>query len=225
LDEEEAMVYFRQILAAVGYCHSFNICHRDLKPENVLVAKDKTIKIADFGMAALHQTPSHKLKTSCGSPHYAAPEVVGGALYKGNKTDIWSLGVILFATLVGRLPFDTDPGDRDWIGGLLEKIQRGVFTMPQHLSPSAQDLIYRMLQVNPARRISMKEIWEHSLIRNYDYVDSFGAGYMPMSPSAKYCGRPVQRRSEISKEILRHLRSLWHRMTEEQLMDALLCEE
>src|ERR1700735_1396364 len=63
LSEEEAMKYFRQLLSAVGYCHSFNICHRDLKPENILLTKNLEVKVADFGMAALHQTPEHRLQT------------------------------------------------------------------------------------------------------------------------------------------------------------------
>src|SRR6187402_891099 len=105
LDEEEAVKYFRQILSAVGYCHSFKICHRDLKPENILLTKNLDIKIADFGMAALHQSPDHKLKTSCGSPHYAAPELIKGSTYRGNGVDIWSMGVILYAMLSGELPF------------------------------------------------------------------------------------------------------------------------
>ena len=111
LEEEEALMFFRQILSAVGYCHSFNICHRDLKPENILLTKDLEIKIADFGMAALHQSPDHKLKTSCGSPHYAAPELIKGFAYRGNQADIWSLGVILYATLSGTLPFDVGNSD------------------------------------------------------------------------------------------------------------------
>jgi serine/threonine protein kinase len=108
LEEETALMFFRQILSAVGYCHSFNICHRDLKPENILLTKDLEIKIADFGMAALHQSPDHRLKTSCGSPHYAAPELIKGNTYRGNQADIWSLGVILYAMLSGILPFDVE---------------------------------------------------------------------------------------------------------------------
>jgi serine/threonine protein kinase len=225
LSEEAAMAYFRQMLAGVGYCHSLNICHRDLKPENILLTTDGQIKIADFGMAALHQSPNHKLKTSCGSPHYAAPEVCKGGLYRGDKTDIWSLGVILYATLAGRLPFDCDATGEHWMDHLLAKIRKGSYVMPEDFSPEAADLIWRILQVNPRERIAMDQIWRHSAVRKYDYLDNYGRGYIPMSPSVKDCGRPVQRRSDINKELLRHLRSMWHRLTEQQLMDALLSKE
>jgi serine/threonine-protein kinase HSL1 (negative regulator of Swe1 kinase) len=225
LTEGAAMSYFRQILAAVGYCHSLNICHRDLKPENILLTKDGQIKIADFGMAALHQGPNHKLKTSCGSPHYAAPEVVKGGAYRGDKTDIWSIGVILYATLAGRLPFDSDGTGEDWISSLLAKIKKGSYTMPSDISPEAADLIWRMLQVNPRERITMSQIWRHAAVRKYDYLDNYGRSYIQFSPSVKNCGRSVLRRSDIDKELLRHLRSLWHCLTEQQLMDALLSKE
>jgi len=225
LPEEEAMRYFRQILSAVGYCHSFNICHRDLKPENILLTKDGKIKIADFGMAALHQSPDHKLKTSCGSPHYAAPELIRGATYRGDKADIWSLGVILYATLAGRLPFDVEGTGRDWLSPLLSKIRKGHYEMAPEFSEEAANLIWRILQVNPRDRINLWQIWRHPLIRKYDYVDDLSNGSQLLSPTAKDCGRPVTRRSEVNKELLRHMRSLWHQLTEQQLLDALLSDE
>lgn len=227
LEEQEALIFFRQILSAVGYCHSFNICHRDLKPENILLTKDLEIKIADFGMAALHQSPDHKLKTSCGSPHYAAPELVKGIAYRGNQADIWSLGVILYACLSGMLPFDVenDASKEEALPLLLKKIQRGRFEMVPEFSEEAKDLIRRMLQVNPQRRITLKEIWRHALLRKYDYVDNLSGGVFPESPSAKSCGRPVLRRSEIDKDLLRQLWSMWHGMSEQQLIDALLSEK
>lgn len=75
LKEDEALHYFQQIIHAVDYCHRFNICHRDLKPENLLLDEAKNIKVADFGMAAW-QAGERLLETSCGSPHYASPEIV-----------------------------------------------------------------------------------------------------------------------------------------------------
>lgn len=223
LSEPQAIRYFRQIIAAVRYCHELNICHRDLKPENILLTKDGQIKIADFGMAALHQSPGHKLKTSCGSPHYAAPEVVKGGAYRGDKTDIWSIGVILYATLAGKLPFDTDATGDDLVRALVPKIKKGVYEMPEDFSPEATDLIWRMLQVNPRDRITMGQIWRHSVVRKYAWLDDHDIPFL--SPSVKEGGGLLLRRSDISKELLGHLRSLWHRLSEKQLIDALLSQE
>ncbi|KAG8894363.1 Serine/threonine-protein kinase hsl1, partial [Tulasnella sp. 417] len=94
----EALKYFREIIYGVDYCHRFNIAHRDLKPENLLLDSNKNIKIADFGMAAM-EISNGMLETSCGSPHYASPEIVAGKAYHGSASDIWSCGVVLFALL------------------------------------------------------------------------------------------------------------------------------
>lgn len=176
-------------------------------------------------MAALHQGPDHKLVTSCGSPHYAAPELIRGCAYKGDLVDIWSMGVILYATLAGRLPFDVDGGSPNQLAPLLAKIKRGQYEMPAEFSNEAKSLIKKMLQVNPKDRITLPQIWKHALLRKYDYLDDLSGGGFPQSPSLKQCGRPVLKRSDISKELLRNLRSMWHRMSEQQLMDALLSEE
>lgn len=220
LGEEEAMRYFRQLLSAVGYCHSFNICHRDLKPENILLTKDFKIKVADFGMAALHQTPEHRLQTSCGSPHYAAPEVIRAAFYRGDKVDIWSMGVVLFASLSGYLPFDHDN-----LPGLLEAIKKGRYKIPSKIGPEAADLIHRMLQLNPRDRVSISQMWRHPLLRKYDYLDDFGAGLSPIFPEILSTERSLLRRSDIDRELLRHLRSMWHTFEEQQIVKLLLNDE
>nr|XP_019810029.1 PREDICTED: serine/threonine-protein kinase BRSK2 [Bos indicus] len=103
LTPKEARKFFRQIISALDFCHSHSICHRDLKPENLLLDEKNNIRIADFGMASL-QVGDSLLETSCGSPHYACPEVIRGEKYDGRKADVWSCGVILFALLVVRLP-------------------------------------------------------------------------------------------------------------------------
>ncbi|OBT54237.1 hypothetical protein VE04_06472 [Pseudogymnoascus sp. 24MN13] len=217
LPEEEAMKYFRQLMSAVSYCHQFNICHRDLKPENILLTKNGQIKIADFGMAALQQTPEHRLVTSCGSPHYAAPEVIKAVPYRGDKVDVWSMGIILYATLSGRLPFDHPSVPR-----LLQAIQKGNYRMANAIGPEAADLIKRMLQVDPRERISINEIWRHPLIKKYEYLDTYRGGINPRSPDVQYCERPVDRVSDIDKEIMRHLKSLWHQFEDKQLVTLLL---
>ena len=95
-----------QLLQGLAYLHQQNIFHRDIKPENLLVKGDN-IKIADFGLANFLMDDNF-LDTSCGSPNYAAPEVISGRMYAGPEVDIWSCGVILYALLCGRLPFDDE---------------------------------------------------------------------------------------------------------------------
>eukprot|EP00887_Chlorella_sp_A99_P007419 scaffold2.g7419.t1 len=108
--------------------------------------------IADFGLSNVMRD-GHFLKTSCGSPNYAAPEVISGRLYAGPEVDVWSCGVILYALLCGSLPFDDEN-----IPNLFKKIKGGIYTLPSHLSPGARDLIPRMLLVDPLKRITIPEI-------------------------------------------------------------------
>jgi carbon catabolite-derepressing protein kinase len=151
-NDDEARKFFQQIICAVEYCHRHKIVHRDLKPENLLIDSEKNVKIADFGLSNI-MTDGNFLKTSCGSPNYAAPEVISGKLYAGPEVDVWSCGVILYVLLVGRLPFDDD-----YIPALFKKIAAGNFHMPSYISPGASRLIRAMLQVHPVHRISIPDI-------------------------------------------------------------------
>jgi 5'-AMP-activated protein kinase, catalytic alpha subunit len=109
LPEREACLLYQQILDGMEYLHSKKIAHRDLKPENLLLNDDKkTIKIVDFGLSNEFEESNPYLTTACGSPCYAAPEMIAGKRYKGVDVDIWSSGVTLYAMLVGYLPFE-DP--------------------------------------------------------------------------------------------------------------------
>ncbi|XP_070506602.1 serine/threonine-protein kinase BRSK2 isoform X2 [Chironomus tepperi] len=155
LTPKEARRFFRQIISALDFCHSHSICHRDLKPENLLLDDKNNIKIADFGMASL-QPAGYMLETSCGSPHYACPEVIRGEKYDGRRADVWSCGVILYALLVGALPFDDDN-----LRQLLEKVKRGVFHIPHFVPPDCQNLLRGMIEVNPEKRLTLSEINRH----------------------------------------------------------------
>ncbi|XP_041093673.1 serine/threonine-protein kinase BRSK2 [Polyodon spathula] len=156
LTPKEARKFFRQIISALDFCHNHSICHRDLKPENLLLDEKNNIRIADFGMASL-QVGDSLLETSCGSPHYACPEVIRGEKYDGRRADVWSCGVILFALLVGALPFDHDN-----LRQLLEKVKSGVFHMPHFIPPDCQALLKGMIEVNPDKRLSLEDIQKHS---------------------------------------------------------------
>lgn len=161
IEEDQARHFFQQIISGVECCHNNKVVHRDLKPENLLLDSKRNVKITDFGLSNF-MLDGHFLKTNCGSPNYAAPEVVSGRLYAGPEVDIWSCGVILYALLTGRLPFDDEN-----LSGLYTKIKGGIYASPSHLSGGAQDLINRMLVVDPINRISIPEICRHPWFQQY----------------------------------------------------------
>jgi carbon catabolite-derepressing protein kinase len=107
MPEPQARRFFQQLISGIEYSHKLKIVHRDLKPENVLLDDDLNVKIADFGLSNEIKDGDF-LKTSCGSPNYAAPEVIRGGLYTGPEIDVWSCGVILYVMLCGRLPFEDE---------------------------------------------------------------------------------------------------------------------
>jgi serine/threonine protein kinase len=165
LSVDVAMGFFRQIIFGLGFLHSHAICHRDLKPENILLDEFDNIKIGDFGFARWMK--SNIVDTSCGSPHYAAPEVIRGIPYDGRAADIWSCGVILFALLSGRLPF-FDPAIRN----LLAKVKAGQYVMPD-FPPDIQSLVSRMLTVDPDQRIKIDQIKSHPTFRIGVFIPTY----------------------------------------------------
>ncbi|XP_029046965.1 maternal embryonic leucine zipper kinase-like [Osmia bicornis bicornis] len=160
LTETESRKFFRQIVSAVAYLHSLGYAHRDLKPENVLLDREENLKLIDFGLCAKPKNgiESH-LQTSCGSPTYAAPELILGRKYLGSEVDIWSMGVLLYALLCGFLPFDDNS-----IESLYRKILSGKYDEPNWLSSSSKRLIRAMLQTDPKKRITIQELCNHPWI-------------------------------------------------------------
>lgn len=155
MEEPQARRFFQQLISGIEYSHRLKIVHRDLKPENVLLDSDLNVKIADFGLSNEIKDGDF-LKTSCGSPNYAAPEVIRGGLYTGPEIDVWSCGVILYVMLCGRLPFE----DED-VQTLFTKISQGVYHIPSFLTTDARSVINGMLAVDPVKRITIPEILQH----------------------------------------------------------------
>ncbi|XP_040183598.1 serine/threonine-protein kinase SIK3 isoform X1 [Rana temporaria] len=153
--EKEARKKFKQIIAAVHFCHCRNIVHRDLKAENLLLDANLNIKIADFGFSNRF-TPGQLLKTWCGSPPYAAPELFEGKEYEGPKVDIWSLGVVLYVLVCGALPFDGST-----LQNLRARVLSGKFRIPFFMSTECEHLIRHMLILEPSRRLTMEQICKH----------------------------------------------------------------
>ncbi|KAG8764099.1 hypothetical protein FRC11_005509 [Ceratobasidium sp. 423] len=209
----EALHYFQQVMYAVGYCHQFRIAHRDLKPENILMDKNNNIKVADFGMAAFVPRDS-LLYTSCGSPHYASPEVVSGLAYNGSVSDVWSCGVILYALLSGRLPFD----DED-IRALLGKVREGKYTVPADIPWPAQNLIRRMMEKDVDRRIGVAEVLKHPFFRSIPPRTT-----PTLAPTFAHLASRVPKDLEklsIDNDIMKNMRTLWRNRQDSDIIRAI----
>lgn len=153
--EDLARVYFQQLISAVDFCHSRGVYHRDLKPENLLLDEEGNLKVTDFGLSAFneHLKQDGLLYTTCGTPAYVAPEVIGKKGYDGAKSDIWSCGVILYVLLAGFLPFHDDN-----LINMYRKIYRGDFKCPPWFSSDARKLVTKLLDPNPNTRITIPKI-------------------------------------------------------------------
>lgn len=144
-----------QIVKGMLYLHTHGILHRDLTLSNLLLTNNMNIKIADFGLATQLKLPSEKHFTMCGTPNYISPEVATHSAH-GLESDVWSLGCMFYAFLMGRPPFDTDT-----VKNTLSKVVLGEYEMPRHVSLEAQDLIHQLLQRNPAQRPSLSAVLDH----------------------------------------------------------------
>mmetsp|Transcript_33073 Transcript_33073/g.92626 ORF Transcript_33073/g.92626 Transcript_33073/m.92626 type:complete len:516 (+) Transcript_33073:65-1612(+) len=155
--EPVARRYFQQLIRGLKYCHKVGVHHRDLKPENLLLDEDDNLKISDFGLSALSDISADQsmCHTVCGTPNYVAPEVLQKHArgYDAGKADVWSCGIILHVFLTGRLPFDEATNER-----LYAKIKNAEFEMPRDITRGAQELLSRLLEPDPAKRVTIDEI-------------------------------------------------------------------
>ncbi|KAJ3301523.1 hypothetical protein HDV03_000699 [Kappamyces sp. JEL0829] len=194
LSEREAGRIFAQLIDAVSYLHARGIIHRDLKLENVLLDRNRNVKLIDFGFANTVNDHSQMLQTSCGSPCYAAPELVSEPNYNGELADIWSCGVILYAMLCGTLPFDDDPNNENSenLVVLYRYIMETKLSFPVPLSSGAVHLVNRILNINPKIRASLVEIKSHQWLKpyvktfqRYSKEDASPAEAQPASPMSR----------------------------------------
>lgn len=179
LSAREARMFFVQICSAISYCHSMGIVHRDLKPENILVTDYKHIhignlnssapgdknlgtqypllKLIDFGFAN-QWSPEEKMRTSCGTLAYSAPELLLGEPYDGTKVDVWGLGLMLYILLYGGNPF-MQINDNE----TLTKILDCSFATPtrDNVDANAIDLLRSLIKRNPETRLPIDSILKH----------------------------------------------------------------
>jgi len=163
--EQDASAIIRQILDGVKYLHSLGIAHRDLKPENLLCSGDgsnMTIKIADFGLSKIFAGGA-QLETSCGTPDYAAPEVLTGEFAYDKSVDLWSVGVITYVLLCGYPPFYAQSQPL-----LFEKIINADYDFPEpewtYISETAKDFIKQLLVLDPKKRMNVEQCFNHPFL-------------------------------------------------------------
>lgn len=160
LGEDETAKILRQVLIAIQYLHRHNVVHRDLKLENILVemsGERYKVTLVDFGLARI--TNGNSLMTRCGSEEYAAPEVIMGDPYDGRLSDAWSFGVIMYACLIGSLPFNPENGKPR---ALAEKIVSASFRSPdERISITAAQIIRSLLVREPSKRMTIGELLCH----------------------------------------------------------------
>ncbi|KAM8784525.1 testis-specific serine/threonine-protein kinase 5-like [Rhynchonycteris naso] len=155
LEEKEARRLFQQLVSAVAHCHNSGVVHRDLKCENILLDERGFLKLTDFGFASQLGLKNALLSTFCGSMAYTAPEILMSKKYSGEQADLWSLGVILYAMVTGKLPFKEHQPHR-----MVLLMRRGP-TFPPGLSPECQDLIRALLQLCPRARLGLQQVATH----------------------------------------------------------------
>lgn len=159
---------YQQIVGGIEYISKLGVVHRDLKPENLLLDHNKTIKIVDFGLSNTYKK-GELLKTACGSPCYAAPEMIEGKDYHGTTADVWSSGVILFAMIWGYLPFE----DQD-TSKLYKKILAADYRTPSFLTENAVDFLKWILNVDPSKRYTIENIRAHKWYEQHEDIHYSG---------------------------------------------------
>jgi serine/threonine protein kinase len=163
-DDRTAAKYIVSICDAIAYCHSKHVIHRDIKPENILIGANGELKIADFGWSV--HAPTSRRTTLCGTLDYLPPEMIEGHPHD-EKVDIWGIGILLYEFLVGAPPFEaTTPKS------VCERIKGVDLKFTESVCPLARDLIEKLLQYDPQKRMGLNEVKLHPwIVQNIDSVE------------------------------------------------------
>ena len=192
LPTEKVQKIFTQLVGAVAYVHNMSCVHRDLKLENILLDKNENVKLCDFGFTREYEGKASYLQTFCGTVCYSAPEMLKGEKYAGEKVDVWSLGVILYALLTGELPFDEDDD--------LTTKHKIVSAEPNYsgtLPSDAKELISRLLSKRPLHRPTLAEV----------LTNPFLAEHAPQQQATLKLMQPAPFSTKLEKETLERMRS------------------
>lgn len=182
---------FTQLVGAVSYVHNKGCVHRDLKLENILLDKAQNVKLVDFGFTREYQGSTSYLQTWCGTIAYSAPEMLRGEKYAGEKVDVWSLGVILYALLCGELPFDEDDDGSTKAKILIEEVN-----FPDHVPDLARELIRKLLSKRPLLRPCLGDILK----------DPWLADHAPQQQEILKLQQPPPFTTQLEKDVLQRMK-------------------
>ncbi|KAF2134265.1 kinase-like protein [Dothidotthia symphoricarpi CBS 119687] len=192
LEPSKVQRIFTQLVGAVSYVHNKSCVHRDLKLENILLDKHGDVKLVDFGFTREYEGKSNYLQTWCGTVCYSAPEMLKGEKYAGEKVDVWSLGIILYALLVGELPFDEDDETVTKMKILKEEPR-----YPENFPPQARELCSALLSKRPILRPTLAEILQNPWLSEH----------APRQQEILKLQQPPPFSTELEKEVLHRMRA------------------
>ena len=188
---EKVQKIFTQLVGAVSYVHNLSCVHRDLKLENILLDKNENVKLCDFGFTREYEAKVSHLQTFCGTVCYSAPEMLKGEKYAGEKVDVWSLGIILYALLTGELPFDDDD---EMV--TKHKILSTEPKYPDTLPADARALISHLLSKRPLHRPTLADV----------LTNPFLAAYAPTQQAILKLTQPAPFTTPLEKDTLQRMR-------------------
>ena len=189
---EKVQKMFTQLVGAVAYVHDMSCVHRDLKLENILLDKNGNVKLCDFGFTREYEGKSSYLQTFCGTVCYSAPEMLRGERYAGEKVDVWSLGIILYALLAGELPFDEDDDTSTKV-----KILTSEPKYPSQIPADAKALIQSLLSKRPLIRPTLTDILTHPFL----------AEHAPQQQDILKLTQPTPFNTRLEQDTLERMRS------------------
>ncbi|KAI9739683.1 MAG: hypothetical protein M1834_006401 [Cirrosporium novae-zelandiae] len=192
LPVEKVQRIFTQLVGAVCYVHSKSCVHRDLKLENILLDKHENVKLCDFGFTREYEGKTNYLQTFCGTVCYSAPEMLKGEKYAGEKVDVWSLGIILFALLAGELPWDED-NDNDTKARILNEDP----SFSERFPVDAKDLISKLLSKRPLMRPALFDVLNHPFLSEF----------APQQQAILKLSQPAPFTTQLEKDTLHRMKS------------------
>jgi len=192
LEPAKVQRIFTQLVGAVTYVHNKSCVHRDLKLENILLDKHGDVKLVDFGFTREYEGKSNYLQTWCGTICYSAPEMLKGEKYAGEKVDVWSLGIILYALLVGELPFDDDD---EMV--TKTKILKEEPKYPDSFPQQAKELCQSLLSKRPILRPTLADILQNPWLSEH----------APRQQETLKLQQPAPFSTELEKEVLQRMRA------------------